>query len=164
MAKLTRDLYIPCLDTSATKDLSGFVPIDKSTIFELAWNPETETYTYICNRSNSTEVTSFALSMEQEIVLDNSNPMYAFMYPLCFSMPTGSDAVVPFLLVDPDMTTGQPTRGKLWKDATIQPSTLNTVDGKLAFTINLNGDMVEGDVTITTDAQGRKQFTFEEDQ
>lgn len=162
--KLTRDLYIPCLDTSANKDLSGFVPIDKSTIFELSWNPETETYTYICDKSNSTEVTSFALSMEQEIVLDNTNPMYAFMYPLCFSMPTGSAAVVPFLLVDPDMTTGQPTRGKLWKQATIQPSTLNTVDGKLGFTINLNGDMVEGDVTITTDTQGHKQFTFAQDQ
>lgn len=146
--KLTRNLFIPCLDTSEAKDGSGFVQIDKSTVFELAFNANTETYSFICNANDSTEVDSYALSMEQEIVLDNSNPMYNFVYPLCMSLPTGSNANVPVLLIEPD-SAGEPTVGRLWKDAVLVPDNVNTVDGKVAFTLNLNGDYTTGTVDLS---------------
>lgn len=154
--KLTRNLFIPCLDTSDAKDGSGFVQIDKSTVFELAFNANTETYEYICYKNDFTEVDSYAVSMEQEIVLDNSNSMFNFVYPLVMSLPTGSDANVPALLIEPDLTTGKPTHGRLWKDAILVPDNVNTVDGKVVFTIQLNGEVTEGDVAI---ADGKITFT-----
>lgn len=154
--KLTRNLFIPCLDTSETKDGTGFVQIDKSTVFELSFNANTETYSYICMANDSTEVDSYAVSMEQEIILDNSNSMFNFVYPLCMSLPTGSSANVPVLLIEPDLTTGKPTHGRLWADAVLVPSSVNTVDGKVSFTLQLNGDYVEGDVTISG---GKISFT-----
>lgn len=153
--KLTRNLFIPALDVSA--DHKGqFVAIDKSTIFEFAFNPNTETYSFICNKNDSNEVTGYAPTMGQEIVLDNENPMYAYLHPRFMEMPTGSDCVIPCLLIEPDMKTGKPTVGRLWKEATVVPDNLNSVDGKLAFTINFNGDPVVGTVAI---AAGKITFT-----
>ena len=44
MAQLTRNLYVPLVDTNkgATPGTYNWVPIDKSTQFELSWNPNTE--------------------------------------------------------------------------------------------------------------------------
>lgn len=163
MGKLTRDLFIPCLDTSEAKDGSAWVPIDLSTQFELSFEPNEETYSYICYKNDSNEVTGYAPTMDQEIVLDNTNPMYKFAFPLCMSMPTGSDAKVPILLVYPDMTTGEPTRGMVWWDGAVSPDNLNTVDGLLAFGLKFNGDATEGTVAITTTTSGEKKITFTAD-
>lgn len=153
--KLTRNLYIPALDVSEGKT-GEYQAIDKSTVFEFSWNPNTETYSYICNKNDSSEVTGYAPSMGQEIVLDNDNPIYKFLQPLFMSMPTGSDCVIPCLLIEPDMTTGKPTVGRLWKEATVVPDKLSSVDGKLSFTLNFNGDPVSGTVAI---ASGKITFT-----
>ncbi len=149
MGKLTRDLYIPCLDTSKGSGTATYVPIDLSTVFELDFNPNTETYSYICYKNDTTEITSYSPQMQQEIVLDNTNAMYKFVYPLIMGMPVGSAAKVPVLLIEPDMTTGAATRGRLWKDAVIEPDNLNTVDGKVVFNLDLNGDVTEGTVAKT---------------
>lgn len=143
--KLTRNLFIPMLDVSDGQT-GEYIPIDLSTVFEFNWNPNTETYAYIKDKNDSNEVTGYAPTMEQEIVLDNENPLYAHLYPLFMSMPTGAACNLPLLLVEPDMKTGQPTVGRLWKDNNVVPSSLATVDGKLNFTLNINGDPVEGTV------------------
>lgn len=147
--RLTRNLFIPCLDTSRGSGEANWVPIDLSTVFELGFNPNTETYSYICYANDSTEITSYAPQLPQEIVLDNSNPMYKFIYPLLMGLPTGSKAKVPCLIIEPDMTTGQPTAGRMWSDAVIEADTLATVDGKISFNIDLNGDPVTGTVAKT---------------
>lgn len=154
--KLTRNLFIPTLDTSQGSGTANYVPIDLSTVFEFSWNANTETYSYICYKNDTNEVTGYAPTMDQEIILDNTNSMYKFLYPLFMSMPTGSECVVPCLLIEPDMTTGEPTVGRLWAKATVVPTSLNTVDGKLSFTLNFNGDAVEGTVAKT---DGKITFT-----
>lgn len=158
--KLTRNLFVPMLDVDVLKEspteTAEYVPIDLSTIFEFAFNPNTETYSYICYANDTTETTGYAPTMEQEIVLDNSNPLFKVLYPFCMSMPTGSKCTVPCLLVEPDMSTGKPTRGRLWKEATISPGTVNTVDGKLTFTLNFNGDQQQGTVA---NSDGTVTFT-----
>lgn len=154
--KLTRNLYVPMLDVS--EDGSGdYKPIDLSTVFEFSWNPNTETYGYIKDRNDTTELTGYAPTMEQEIVLDNTNPIYGFLFPLFMSMPVGAACVVPTLLAVPDMQTGAATEGYLWADATVNPSSLATVDGKLNFTLNFNGDSVHG--TVAKTAEGKVTFT-----
>ena len=148
MSKLTRNLYVPLLDVNKGKgDTHKWVPIDLSTQFELSYNANTEDKSYICYKNDSTEVTTYAPELPQEIVLDNENPLYAFMDEYLHSFPVGNDAKIPFLFVRPDLTTGAATVGLMWEGATVTGDTLNTVDGVLSFNISLNGDPVEGTVS-----------------
>ena len=155
--KLTRNLYVPLVDTlkgaSASDGTYKWVPVDLSTQFELSYNPNTETKSYICYKNDTTELTGYAPELPQEIALESTNPLYKFMDEYLNSFPVGSDAQIPFLFVRPDLTTGAATVGLLWDKATVAGDTLNTVDGVLSFTISLNGDPVKGTVSgIGTDS------------
>ena len=153
MAKLTRDLFIPLIDrnklTGKTAEGFDWVRVDKSTIFALAFNPQEETFGYINAPNDTTEVTSYQPELPQEIVLDSSNPLYVAMHEFAMSMPVGSNAEVPCLLVMPDASTGEATKGYLWEHATISMQELNSVDGKLTFTMKLNGVKKDGTVTAS---------------
>lgn len=148
MATLTREKYGILLDVTkgAVAGTYDWVPVDKSTVYELSYNPQTETYSFICDKNDSTEVTSYQPSMSQEIILDNENPMYEFMDDYANSFPTRRDAVFPVLMVRPDLKTGAPTKALLFAEASVAPNTLNSVDGKLSFDVYLNGTVVEGTV------------------
>lgn len=167
MANLTRNLFIPYVDANKIRKALGltvegeegshdWVQIDKSTIFDLAFNPQEETSGYIDMANDTTYVKSYQAELPQEIILDSSNPLFAVMYPFCMKMPTGADAEVPVLLRMPDLTTGAATEGYMWEQAIVSPTDLNTVDGKLNFSLKLNGDAVRGDVT---DTDGKPVFT-----
>ena len=54
--QLTRDLYVPLIDTSKGTGTAKWVPIDLSTQFELSYNPNTETKSYICYKADYTVV------------------------------------------------------------------------------------------------------------
>ena len=160
MAQLTRNLFIPCIDTSAAKDGSGYTPIDLSTIFELSWNPQEETKGYICYKVDSTEITGYQPELPQEIVLDSDNPIYNFVHDFGMKFPVGTDAEVPVLLIEPNAN-GETVVGREWKSAVISMQNMNTVDGKLSFTLKLNGDKRNGTVAITVDSQtGVKTIAF----
>lgn len=146
--KLTRNLYVPLIDVNkGAGETPKWVPIDLSTQFELSYGANTESKSYICYKNDSTEVTSYSPELPQEIVLDNTNPLYEFMDSYLHSFPVGSDAKIPFLFVRPSIETGAATVGLMWEGATITGDTLNTVDGVLSFNIALNGDPVEGTVS-----------------
>lgn len=144
MSKLTRDMFRPYLDINQGSGDYEWVRIDKSTVFTLEFNPEEETYGYIDSANDSTEVTSYGPTMEQEIILDSDNAMYQFIEPLCMSMPTGSGATVPCMLTEPDAQGGESYTAHVWDEATITPSSIDTVEGKVVFTINLNGTQTVG--------------------
>lgn len=148
--KLTRDKFVPFIDTTKGEEPGTYTwkPIDLSTVFELAYNPVTETYSYICYANDSNEITGYAPTMEQEIVLESDNPIYTFMLEFFRSMPTGSDAIVPVMVAYPDAS-GKTTEADVWAEAVIAPGTINTVDGKLTFTLNLNGAVTSGTVEIS---------------
>ena len=147
--KLTRDLYVPLIDLNKLTGKGGegydWRRIDKSTIFDLAFNPQEETYGYIDSSNDATQVNSYQPELPQEIILDSSNAIYSAMFDFAMSMPLGSDAVVPVLLAMPDET-GKSARGFLWEEAIVSPQNLNTVDGILSFTLKLNGEMKQGTV------------------
>lgn len=149
MADLTRDLYIPLIDSTfgAEEGTYTWVRIDKSTIFELSFTPTEETVGYIDSANDSTYIKSYAPELPQEITLDNDNPLYKAMFEFCMRMPTGSDAEVPIMLVYPNLETGKATDAKVWPKATISPQTLNTIDKKLTFTLKLNGTPIDGTVS-----------------
>lgn len=151
MTQLTRNLFVPLIDTlkgaSASEGNYKWVPIDLSTQFELSYNPNTETKSYICYKNDTNEVTGYAPELPQEIALESTNPLYKFMDEYLNSFPVGSAAKIPFLFVRPDIETGEATKALMWNEATVVGDTLNTVDGILSFTISLNGDPVAGSVT-----------------
>ena len=157
MSTLTRDLYVPCIDKNTIlpiigKETSGegynWGRIDKSTIFELSFNPQEETSGYIDAPNDSTYVKSYQPELPQEIILDSDNPIYALLQPFFMAMPTGSNAKVPFLLVLPNMDDGKPTLGYVWDECILSPSSLSSVDGKLSFSCKLNGTVKVGTVAI----------------
>lgn len=160
MANLTRNLFVPYVDrrkiTKATGTGYDWVRIDKSTIFDLAFNPQEETSGYIDMANDTTYVKSYQAELPQEIILDSENPLFKIMFPFCMDMPTGGDAEVPVLLRMPDVESGASTLGYLWEKAIVSPTDLNTVDGKLMFSLKLNGDAVKGTVT---DGETGPEFT-----
>lgn len=163
MSQLTRNLFVPLIDTlkgaNAAEKTYKWVPIDLSTQFELAYNPNTETKSYICFKNDTSEVTGYAPELPQEIALESDNPLYKFMDKYLNSFPVGSAAQVPFLFVRPDVENPANNKALMWEKATVVGDTLNTVDGMLLFTISLNGDPVEGTVT----GLGTENVTFTPD-
>lgn len=163
MSQLTRNLFVPLIDTlkgaSAAEKTYKWVPIDLSTQFELAYNPNTETKSYICFKNDTSEVTGYAPELPQEIALESDNPLYKFMDEYLNSFPVGSAAQIPFLFVRPDVENPANNKALMWEKATVVGDTLNTVDGVLSFTISLNGDPVEGTVT----GLGTESVTFTPD-
>lgn len=146
MTKLTRDQFIPFLDTAMddTFKANTWKRIDYSTIFELTVNETEEDMDYICFENAVTEIKSNKPELPQEIALYEGNPMYDFMFEQFFYLPTGSACKVPFLLCF-----GGTTK-KAWQGmATITSKTLNTVDGKITFSIKMGGDIQRGTYTIS---------------
>ena len=145
MTKLTRDQFIPFLDTlkDTTFATSTWKRIDYSTIFELTMNEQEEDMDYICYPNAVTEINSNKPELPQEIAVYEGNPVYDFMFEQFFNMPTGSDVKVPFL-----MCFGGKDK-KAWRCvATITSKVLNTVDGKITFSIKLGGTIDKGTYNI----------------
>lgn len=152
-----RSMFIPCIELNKIRNLTGFGTategddwgrIGKSEVFDLAFNPQTETKGYIENKNDQTTLKSYQVSQDQEIVIDGNDPIYALMYEFAMMFPVGSDAVIPVLLVAPSVRTAGVNDGFVWREALISLKNLNSVDKKLTFTLNLNGDVERGTVTI----------------
>lgn len=150
--KLTKSKFIPFLDTHTEGTAAAWTRIDKSTIFSLNPNPQTEQRDYICQDAPTTEVDHYEPSLPQEIALYEGNPMYDFIANMFDKLPVGSEAIVPALIC----FAGTPKRAWLVNDCTIVLGELNTVDGKVSFTLNLGGDIAHGTYTI---AEGVPTFT-----
>lgn len=150
---LTKDQYIPFLDVAQSMDYSEceWARIDKSTICELAMNEQTEEYDYICYKSPVTEVESNKPSMEQEIRTEEGNKVHDFIAKNFQSMPIGEQCKTPFLFLFGGT-------GKVaWRGiCTLTNKTLNTVDKKYSFTMEMGGDIEKGTYEI---AEGVPTFT-----
>lgn len=164
---LTRDMFPVLLNANAitgNTTTAGYdwARVDKSTTYELAWNPQTETYQYIDAANDSTEVTGFQTSMGQEIILDEKNRMYRLIDDYAWKFKTGSDTIIEVCLPRPyydenGVLDKTKWKAKVWKEASVVPDSLNTIDKKYAFTLNLNGDPTDG--YVTKDENGKFVFT-----
>lgn len=153
MIKLKRNQFIPFLDTAKDKTFASntWKRVDYSTIFELTMNEQEEDMDYICFENAVTEINGNKPELPQEIAIYEGNPIYDFMFNEFYNMPTGDDVKVPFL-----MCFGG-TDKKAWRCvATLTSKVLNTVDGKITFSIKLGGDIEKGTYAI---ADGVPTFT-----
>jgi len=146
-------IFIDVSDTSTP----SWAQIDKSTVFELAMNPVTETYSFIDNDNDVTETERYAPSLEQEIRTIEGNTIFDFMHDLFYNMPTGEDAKRNCLLVFPkNIGTSDSPKFEAWKSyCSLALNTLSSTDKKLTWTINF-GAIEKGSVTITS---GTPSFT-----
>lgn len=148
MANLTRDQFVPLLDSTkgAEPGTYTWVRIDKSTTFELSFNPQEETVGYIDSANDSTYIKSYAPELPQEIILDSENACYKLVHDHMMSFPTGTNAVIPVMLVWPSDSPGT-ANAMVWDEAVVSPGTVNTIDGKDTFTLKLNGTPQKGTAT-----------------
>ena len=150
--KLTKNNFIPFLDTTKGTTTAVWARIDKSTIFALNPNPQSETVDYICYESPVEEIDHYEPELPQEIALYEGNPMYDFIFDMFYDLPVGSEAKVPALLC----FAGTGKKAWMVSDNVIQLGELNSVDGKLSFTLKLGGNITKGTYTITS---GEPTFT-----
>lgn len=154
MTKLTRDQFIPFLDTAKAYTISNgeitygtasWARIDYSTIFELSAGEQETDQDYICFPNAVTEIDSNKPELPQEIALYEGNPMYDFMIKELQNLPVGSACKVPFLICFGG------TGAVAWRGlCTITSKVLNTPDGKITFTMKIGGDVEKGTYTITS--------------
>lgn len=153
---LRKHQYIPLLDTSGTYNTQNWTPdwqrIDRSTIFDLNVNPTSEEFDYISYETPITEVTGYAPEMEQEVALYEGNPIFDYMFGLFYDLPVGNAVYVPTLICFAG------TEKKAWqiKKTACMLKSLNTVDGKLTFTLKMGGDIDRGTYAISN---GTATFT-----
>lgn len=150
--KLTKNNFIPFLDTNKGSGTASWARIDKSTIFSLNPNPQSESLDYICYESPVEEVDHYEPELPQEIALYEGNPMYDFIAQMFYDLPVGSAAKVPALIC----FAGTGKKAWMVPDNVIQLGELNTVDGKLSFTLKLGGDIQKGTYTVS---EGVPTFT-----
>ena len=137
LTKLTRNQFIPFLDVAKDMTLKAcsWKAIDLSNIFELSINENT-----------ITEIKNNAPELPQEIAVYEGNPIYDFMAKEFYDMPVGDDCKTPFLLC----FGGKDKRA--WRSiATLTSKVLNTVDGKISFSIKI-GEVEKGTYTIEAGA------------
>lgn len=145
---LRKHQCIPFLNTGSAQTPS-WARIDKSTIFSLNPNPQTETQDYICYETPVTVIDHYEPELPQEIAMYEGNPMYDFVYGLFYNLPVGEEAVVESLICFPG------TDKKAWKidETTLVLGEMNTVDKKISFTLNFGGDITRGTYTISTSGE-----------
>ena len=154
--KITKNQVIPFMDTSETIG-SDWTPtwkrIDKSTIFDLAFNPQSESVDYISMEAAVEEVSSYQPELPQEIALYRGNVIYDFVEKLCINLPVGDSVKVPVLLCWPPKPKGSGSGEDIqaWqvKECRLLLTNYNSVDGKITFTLKLGGTIDKGTATIS---------------
>ena len=151
--KITKNKVIPFLDISGTANTgASWVPvwkrIDKSTIFDLAFNPQSTTEDYIAYETAIEEISGYQPELPQEIALYRGNAVYDYVESLCYNLEVGDALRIPFLLCWPPEDNGNI---KAWqvKENRLLLSNYNSVEGKVTFTLKIGGDIERGTVTIS---------------
>ena len=151
--KITKNKVVPFLDISGTANTgASWVPvwkrIDKSTIFDLAFNPQSTTEDYIAYETAIEEISGYQPELPQEIALYRGNAVYDYVESLCYNLEVGDALRIPFLLCWAPEDNGNI---KAWqvKENRLLLSNYNTVEGKVTFNLKIGGDIERGTVTIS---------------
>ena len=150
--KITKNKVIPFIDVSKTANTENWTPvwkrIDKSTIFDLAFNPQSESVDYISMAAAVEEISSYQPELPQEIACYRGNPIYDFIEELAISLPVGDATKVPVLLAWPPETDGASTvTGWQVPDNRLLLGNYNSVDGKVTYTLKMGGDIQVGTIS-----------------
>ncbi len=154
LTKLKKHKTIPFI-----KDDSGeFLRIGKSTIFALALNANVVTQDFIEDEAPTDEVTYYKPTLPQELAAYKGDPAFDFIYDMFYKLPTGTEVQKTVLIVFAgDIGTEAAPKFNAWQtNATVVLKEFNTVDEKITFDLNFNGNIERGTVTVT---DGKPVFT-----
>lgn len=163
--KITKDKVAIFLDTSKTIVTADWQPkwnrIAKSTIFDLAFNPQSTTEDYIAYETPIEEVSGYQPEIPQEIAMYRGDPIYEFIEALVYELEAGDSLRVPCLLMfPPKMGEDGKLNGEIiaWQipECRLLLSNMNSVEGKITFTLKLGGTYDRGTVVAT---DGVPEFT-----
>ena len=149
MTKLRKHQFIPMIDISESIHTNEWKPdwqrIKKSTIFALNPNPQTVTQDYISDEFPIEEIEKYQPELPQEQALYEGDPVYDFLFKQFYNLPVGTAVQRPALLLFGG------TEKKAWqiKQTTLVLGELNTVDGKLSFTMKFGGNIDRGTYAIS---------------
>lgn len=167
----SRDRFIPLIDANAIRRLVGmdtideghaWARVDKSEVFDFAFNPQENTKGYIDTANDSTFVEKYQPQMDQEIIVDGNNEVYSLMYEYSMHFPTGSDAEIPCAVIMPSVKDDSVADAFLWEQAILSPSNINTIDKKLTFSMKFNGEMKRGTGAKNAET-GRFEIAFDDE-
>lgn len=137
--KLKKHQTMLFIDTAGSDGPEAWARIGKSTVFELATNPNVVTNDYIEDEMPTDEVTYYKPSMDQELQTIKGDKAFDFLYAMMYDLPTGEDIKKNILIVFAgDIGEELSPKFNAWKcKASIQVTSLNTVDEKINFTISI---------------------------
>lgn len=138
------------LDTMESASVPSWARIGKSTIFNLAPNPQTETNDFIEDEMPTEEVMNYAPELPQELQCNKGDPAFDHMYDMFYNLPTGEEVKRNVLIVfaGNEGTETAPVFRAWSTKATIIVETFDTVAEKISFKIKINNiDRVK--VTLT---------------
>lgn len=151
--KITKDKVAPFLDISGTLNSGdtwtpNWARIDKSTIFDLSFNPQSETQDYIAYETAIEEISGYQPELPQEIALYRGNTIYDYIEELCYNLEVGDALRVPMLLLWPPQTDGTV---KAWQvqECRLLLDNYNSVEGKISFTLKIGGNIERGTATVS---------------
>lgn len=154
LTKLKKHSTIPFI-----KDDEGeFLRIGKSTIFALAVNANVVTNDFIEDEAPTDEVTYYKPTLPQELAAYKGDPAFDFIYDMFYNLPTGTEVQKTVLIVfaGNNGTEAAPKLNAWQTNATVVLKEFNTVDEKITFDLNFNGNIERGTATIT---DGKPVFT-----
>lgn len=153
LTRLKKHQFIPFINTAKSGSPATWARIGKSTVFSLAFNATTEDSDYIEDAAPTTELTKYVPSMDQELVTNEGDPAFDFIYTLAKKRAVGEDSKKEFLLV----FAGTHSPYDAWDcpSCTVEIKELNTVDQKITFALHF-GPITDGTATVT---DGKPAFT-----
>lgn len=151
--------HVALLVNSGTSDAPTWVQIEKSTDNTITMNGETEDRDFITDEQATTILKKYKPSMSEPITLFKGNPDYEYFWDKFYNTAVGSNSMSEILVVFMNETDSADTSAfKAWKCAcSLVCDSLNPVDGTLTFSINFNGTIAKG--TVTVSSSGEPTFT-----
>lgn len=149
--------HVALLVNKGTKVSPSWVQIEKSTDNTVTMNAETEDRDFIVDTNPTTILKKYKPSMSEPVTLYKGNPDYEFFWGRFYKMSAGAAAESEILVV---FMNEEPEDGKYeaWKcDCVCVCDNFNPVDSILTFSINFNGTVETGTVSVGED--GAPAFT-----
>lgn len=140
------------------KGAADYVQIKKSTELKLEFGAATEEYDYISDESPTTELEKYKPEISGlPLTMYREEPDFAAIWDIAYNLRTGGDAVADLLLVYKfDEDSAKTGTWKAWNvPATVVVKTLDAVEGKIEFDLQMRGTVKRGTVT---EESGKPKF------
>lgn len=142
--KITKNLCMVFVDTSAGAELPVWTRVRRSTILNLMMNAETESMDYISQEMPTEEIKGYKPSMDQENATYKGDPLYEFMFQKFFNCDLAHGKT---LICFPESEKGK----QAWQvdDTTFTLNEMNYGEGKITWGMNFGGDIKRGTYTVS---------------